>query len=447
MKKLGKVYICHHVDTEGPLFESLEATFDRIRFITGLKLEPIRINLEKLRSNWFGLSDKEMLELGPLIDEHSLNFLENWDDINEMLDVAMSNEFRNKVIDSSGNGWLYNWHIMDHVGFTGDNPRRRDLGYHKIFDFYTDKISAKNSNRDAIHWHFHPISFSKDAHIPATSYDNSMYELHQVITRRVIDKNWFPVVNRAGFHTVRFDSNLFLESWIPFDPSNQSVEESMQPQLQQDISFGRYGDWRGAPNDWSIYRPSFYDWRKNGQMQRSIARVLNMSARHRSIYTEEIEKAFRKANMGENVYLGITNHDWRDMRKEIDYFLQLLMNVKRGFPGVDFYFSESVSAFNSVIYQDGDQKNEKLNLDIELIDNKLIVRVVSGEIFGPQPYLAIKTKYGDYYHDNFDFLNEGNVEFSYVFDEYTIPLDCLSIIGVASNDKYGNQCLKCLNFD
>ena len=77
MKKLGKVYICHHVDTEGPLFESLEATFDRIRFITGLKLEPIRINLEKLRSNWFGLSDKEMLELGPLIDEHSLNFLEN----------------------------------------------------------------------------------------------------------------------------------------------------------------------------------------------------------------------------------------------------------------------------------------------------------------------------------------------------------------------------------
>jgi len=123
------------------------------------------------------------------------------------------------------------------------------------------------------------------------------------------------------------------------------------------------------------------------------------------------------------------------------------MNVKRGFPGVDFYFSESVSAFNSVIYQDGDQKNEKLNLDIELIDNKLIVRVVSGEIFGPQPYLAIKTKYGDYYHDNFDFLNEGNVEFSYVFDEYTIPLDCLSIIGVASNDKYGNQCLKCLNFD
>ena len=38
-----------------------------------------------------------------------------------------------------------------------------------------------------------------------------------------------------------------------------------------------------------------------------------MKARHRNINGEEIEKAFIKAENGENVYLGIANHDWREM--------------------------------------------------------------------------------------------------------------------------------------
>lgn len=35
---------------------------------------------------------------------------------------------------------------------------------------------------------------------------------------------WFPLVNRAGMHNERPDSNWFLEQWIPFDASNQSIE-------------------------------------------------------------------------------------------------------------------------------------------------------------------------------------------------------------------------------
>ena len=56
----------------------------------------------------------------------------------------------------------------------------------------------------------------------ATSYSNSTDVLYEIITRRIIDNNWFPTVNRAGFHTVRRDSSVFLEEWIPFDYSNQA---------------------------------------------------------------------------------------------------------------------------------------------------------------------------------------------------------------------------------
>ena len=36
------------------------------------------------------------------------------------------------------------------------------------------------------------------------------------------------------------------------------------------------------------------------------------------------------------------------------------------------------------------------------------VKTISGKVFGPQPFLAIKTKSGRFIHDNFDFdLNKG----------------------------------------
>ena len=73
-------------------------------------------------------------------------------------------------------------------------------------------------------------------------------------------------------------------------------------------------------------------------------------------------------------------------------------------------------------------------------ENILHVEVLNGELFGPQPYLAIKTKCGEYFHDNFDFQEAGK-SFSYVFDAYTIPVDQLECVKVAGNDKYGNQCI------
>lgn len=52
-----------------------------------------------------------------------------------MLDDCLSLNFRNKFKDSDGNGWIYNWFCVDHVDYEL-NPRRRDIGYHKIFDEY-----------------------------------------------------------------------------------------------------------------------------------------------------------------------------------------------------------------------------------------------------------------------------------------------------------------------
>lgn len=440
----GSVYIVHHIDTEGPLWENLSELFDRLKLIFNIDIEPSYENLKKLQNGELIQNPLIAKELSLAIDPHTINFKKNWYEIEEMLRRVMSIEFRSRLKDSYGGGWIYNWHVMDHVGFI-ENPRHRDLGYLNIFDFYEEILRLTDSGQDRIHWHFHPISFFKKAHIPATSFDNSMQELHQIICRRIIDRNWFPVVNRSGFHSERIDANLFFEQWIPFDPSNISIDDDLLPKFQLDLASGRYGDWRGAPADWTIYHPDHYDWRRKGSCNRVIARVLNLKARHRNINEQEIEKAFQLASSGQNVYMGLVNHDWREMSIEIDEFRDLLAKIIKRYPEINFKFSETVEAFRKVLSISEETANrEHVDFNAELNGNILEVTITNGEPFGPQPYLALKTKQGEYFHDNFDF-HEYKKGYSYCFDNYTIELNNLDKIGIATNDRFGNTKIKLLD--
>lgn len=447
--KKGTVYIVHHVDTEGPLSEPVAETFKRLETVLGIKiaLKKDKANLLKLQKG-LGVKGNETMisKIKMLLNPHQISLNENWKQIYAMLDTIMSKNFRNVVKDSFGGGWIFNWHVMDHVGFT-TNERGRDLGYFKVFDVYEKYIKKHESFQDKIHWHFHPISFHREAHISATSYENSYPEIHQVLCRRLIEKEWFPRVNRAGFHTERPDSNWFLEQWIPFDPSNQSIDPttSAEKEIQTDAINGRFGDWSGAPSNWDLYHPSLYDWRKRGDLKRVIARVLNMRGRFRNINKQELEKAFAKASRGENVYVGITNHDWRDMAVEINAFRALLTEVSDKFPNAQFKFSESVEAFRNILaFSPQEIKKNRIDMRAELEKNVLTVNVTNGELFGSQPYLAIKTKAGEYFHDNFDF-GVSPKEYFYTFDRLTVPLEKIEAVAVASNDKYGNCCINKIN--
>jgi len=66
----------------------------------------------------------------------------------------------------------------------------------------------------------------------------------------------------------------------------------------------------------------------------------------------------------------------------------------------------------------------------------LTVSLNKGSIFGPQPFLAIETKLGQFYHDNLDFMEPGK-SWSYVFDKQTIELCDIKQIGVGSAGRYG----------
>jgi len=434
------VYIVHHIDTEGPLHEPIQEVFKRIETILGVSLNlfPSQQNLKKIQAGQLENVSPSIADAAKAIaDPHLLGFKSSWSEVDEMLYRMMSKDYRNSLRDSFGNGWIYNWHILDHVGFV-TNERRRDLGYLNVFNHYEQILKETDSAQDELHWHFHPLSLFREAHIPATSYENSFYELHQVMCRRLIEKHWFPRINRAGFHTVRPDSNFFLEQWIPFDASNQSMPEENE-QVQKDAINGRFGDWKGAPSDWSVYHPDLYDWRKIGNLKRVIAKCLNLKTRFRNISEQELAIAFSKAKReNSGVYVGITNHDFREMSVEIESFHELLTSVAKRYPDVKYQFSRAIDAFRNVLgYVPAEIQENRIEIKAQMNEQVLTVEVVNGDLFGSQPYLALKSINGTYWHDNLDFGNPGK-EFFYTFDRNTITLGALNTIAIAANDKYGN---------
>ena len=427
------LYVVHAIDTEGPLYESLAATFERVEKITGVRLEPSSRTLNQLQRGELDLGGKEAVAMRSFAPE-LLAYNDTWDKVDEMLFEMMSGDYRQRYADSQGGGWIYSWFLVDHVGYT-DNPRRRDMGYHNIFDHYLQMMRETGSVQDDMQFHFHPMPTYQEAHICATSYVRSPH-LWETLARRVIDRTWFPSTFRPGFHAERPDAHWFLEQWLPFDYANQSMDLEAQAG-QNDVAAGRLGDWRRAPDDWSPYQPSHDDYQTPGNCRRTIFRCLNVGTRFRLLDEAEVRKAFVRARSGKPTVLAFTNHDFRDMRLDVASAHALITKVAADCPEVPWQHARAKEAAQKVLGRD---KAGALELTVSLTpDGKRLVLDVQAnhDTFGPQPFLAIKTLDKRYLTDNFD-LQTPRRHWTYVFDADTVLPESLAAIGVASNDLNGH---------
>lgn len=427
------LYVVHCVDTEGPLTETLEATFERLESIFGIALAPTHENLALLQHKKIELAGKEEA-VANCFAPGLLSYNVSWADINRMLDILLSEGFRKRHVDDFGNGWVYSWHCMDHLGYA-DNPRHKDVGYGNIFRFYRSKLLESGSTQDELNWHFHPLSLTRNPIHAATSYVNSYDVLTQILCRRILEDNWFPVVNRPGFHSERPDSHAFLEQWIPFDYANQVCAE---PQDQPDMSSaGRFGDWARASRSWRGYHPSHDDYQSEGTCRRIIFRCLNVGTRLRSLTKEHVREAFMESRASGAAILSFANHDYRDMQPDIDRVRAMIGDVKAEFSDVLVKYA---GAEGAAVALRGYGDKPAPQLVVILSGNKLCVEVLEGEIFGPQPFLAIKTREGHYHHDNFDVI-EPQKKWAYVLDDQTLKKTCISKIGVGTAGRFGKSCV------
>jgi hypothetical protein len=451
-KSKGRIFIVHSIDTEGPLYESHIASFERLKDIFGLDFdEPTPLLLNQLKAGEVLLGGLED-QVRTMLSSHLSTYMSTWDQIDSMLSRATAPKFRNSMLDSAGNGWVYNWHIMDHVGFVL-NPRRRDMGYHNIYDHYTEYfLNHASASIDQMGFHYHPISTYREAHRCATSYSGQP-ELYEILSRRIIERSYFPSSFRAGFQAERPDSHLFLEQWIPFDLSNMSLDDPSSLDTHLDFKNGRSGNWRQAPSDWSVYHPDHDNYQIPGQCRRLIARSLNVLNRIASIDQDEVDKAFITASTGQDVILGFASHDFRDIGVEVEFLRTLLASAVQRFPEINYFFSTSNKAFREIQLSQNPSLSHQKPVELELKLNtssnsdvpSIDIHTVQGSCFGPQPYLAIETKSRRFIHDNLDFGAPG--VWHYAFHMDTIPLHDVRSIGIGTADQLGNTYTKVISLD
>lgn len=422
------VYIVYCIDAEGPLYESLAATFKRLHSMFNIKMQASRKNLKRLQNMEIDLGDRGK-SVALMLDEHMLSYNETWDKIDTMLHEVLDEKFRRKMLDSYSNGLVYNWFCVDHVGFK-INLRRRDIGYHCIFDHYRELLNSTKSLVDGVHFHYHPVPFSLSAHHCATSYFAHSDTLFQILGRRIIDRNWFPCAHRPGFNVIRPDSHWFLEQYIPFDFSNESCSEENG---QSDQVSGRFGDWRHAPLTWEPYHPDHDDYQKKGNCRRLIIRCLSVDARVRNITQEDVDQAFFEASEGKRPILSFTNHDFRSIKHGIETIRGFLSVASNKYPDIKFKFCEARQAVKLALNM---KEKRPCNISLMLEGNHLTIKSDT-PIFGPQPFFIVKTIIGKYRYDNLDFQKPFE-SWSYVFDEQTTSLREIEKVGVAANDNCGN---------
>jgi len=440
-KKCKKLFIVHAVDTEGPLYESKLETIKRFNEIIKPKKQIKTIKELDLALNGKLFSNKINRKIEKNFHPHLLHYNKNWSELQTMLKKISKKKFRKSFKDSDGKGYKITWHCVDHVNYK-KNPRRRSLGYGKIFDYYNNYIQ-KNKLDDDIQFHFHPMSIFNECNKNGFLFfrnDN----IYQILTRRILEKKWFPSAFRAGFHSERQDLHDFLEQYIPFDLSNINKNKKGRYSKNNQIADFRY-DWRRATDKWEIYNPDHDDYQSPGNCRRYIGRTLSIMDRTVAIDQKEINKAFERANLGKKTLLSVTNHDFRNMEFEINYFINMLKKSASKYPDVKFYYNTTSEGFRNVLNLNLPKK-KRLSIQIKRVSkNKFEILTKTGKVFGPQPFLAMQLKNGRFIHDNLDFDLTNKKKWYYSLSSDSINLKDLKKIGVGASDISGYTCVTVLN--
>ena len=109
---------------------------------------------------------------------------------------------------------------------------------------------------------------------------------------------------------------------------------------------------------------------------------------------------------------------------------RMLLNSSKKYK-IRFKFSDAREAFQSLL----GKPKKKIKFKVNFVDNKIFIKS-NKKIFGPQPFLAIKTKDKNYYHENF-YIKKPFKEWIYSFDRHSVEKNKIDYFAFAANDSYG----------
>lgn len=379
-QKKKVLYVVHAVDTEGPLYQSPKATILRVNELFGTHFEPSVETINKLRRKEIDVNGRED-EIANYLS--TTDFLSDKKSYSDSINEVTCEKFREKYSDPQSGHYRFSWYILDNVA-TLINPRRRLFGYGFVYFNLLEAMKFEKSlNIDGFYMHYHQMR--KDQH-PFVKEPNffSSDEYNQIICRNIIEQRRFPASYRAGYCLERWEVNLWLENWIPFDYSNEApaFSFSSERRIKEEIDF-----WLRAPNDWSHYNPDSHDYEVPGNLRRTIFRSLCFRTTLYSLTEEDVRKAFMRADSGFPTVLSCFSHDFRRLEPEAKDFHDMIVKVAKAYPEVKWYNANAVEASRGVL---GYTETNPFKLDL-FVDDNVVYAKSSRDVFGSEPFLALQT--------------------------------------------------------
>jgi hypothetical protein len=139
---------------------------------------------------------------------------------------------------------------------------------------------------------------------------------------------------------------------------------------------------------------------------------------------QHVRQAFTEAVQLGAAVLAFTDHDFRDIRPDIEKVNSWLDELRSDFPTAEVRFA-TASEVGRIFAEEQPEIAFSVNLEAK----RLEVRLEGGSPFSHQPFLAIKTTEDTYHSDNFD-RGARPGEWHYTFDETTFQLSRVAQVGV-----------------
>lgn len=362
---------------------------------------------------------------GPCDDPGNSEILKNWEAVDEAMDKLFKENFRNKILDSFNGNLKFGWFFLTWSGFNNKrNPRKRDLGYHKIYDHYRSRWGKLiQTFGDEECWHYHHPPRSGVVNEWSTDW-NSSQEYKSIISRQIIERNWFPICFRAGGTIMDKNLSQWVDKWFPFDYSNRAP---------LDVSVM---DWSDGIDEWKAYNPDPEFFKKEGNGKRYLARTMDLVTGSYTAGKVDIEKAFMEAENQGHAILSTFDHDYRDIEHRFVDFISTLNEVSKKFPNVQWKYS---NPSNAIIETQSLQKNNNLKITTEKKDDYFSIKT-NLDIHQENPWIAAQRT------DGAIFQLESNIE-KVGKNLWRLSLDQASDfkkLGIAASNNSGDSFTKIL---
>lgn len=345
---MSTIQFVHCIDAEGPLRETYWATMERL-WARGL---PRTVSsLADVQRGQYGA------DLADFVAPRRLAYLETWDAVQAMLARVTSPAFRARYADPQGTPYRYAWFIAEN-GPWKNNPRRKAVGRHEVYDHIMPFVHPE---LDTVGFHYHLPHPSGDALRDTSSFSN-IGMMEEVLCRRLLDRDHFPLMFRAGGAIMRPDRQHWASQFFPLDYSRMSPSGGP----------GELMDWRHASDTWAG------NWYSR--------RCIEFDSINATLTPAHLHEAFKLAPLHERSVVAYADHDRRDIEPDVQTAYAMIQDIASTYPSVTWTWGRAVP----------DAAPPQISLSVR---NGLLW--ISGPTqFNQSPFLAVREVNDLVYRDN-----------------------------------------------